>query len=97
MLFCIPTPPPPLLFPISYFQNAFIRFPWNIANTKNYSPALNLLYQVSSLSLLHFFYYYYFPQEKLQSTQTRRVYDESAGKDFTIAFPDVLLQLGLGR
>lgn len=44
-----------------------------------------------------FLFIYLFPQGKLQSTQTRRVYDESAGKAFTVAFPGVLLQLGLGR
>lgn len=38
-----------------------------------------------------------FFQEKLQNPENRRVYNESAGKALAVAFPDVLLQLGLGK
>lgn len=79
---------------------AWLDFLEILQHTKNCSPAENLLYQVSALLLLHFnffMFFFYFFQEKLQNPENRRAYNESAGRALAVAFPDVLLQLGLGK
>lgn len=64
-----------------------------LQHTQKITPQLRTLY----IKFQPFCCCISFFQEKLQNPENRRVYNESAGRALAVAFPDVLLQLGLGK
>lgn len=91
MLFYLPT----LFYEFfSHFKNGLIWFPWNIAT---YTQKLATQLRTFHSKFQPFCCYFFFFQEKLQNPETRRVHNESAGRALAVAFPDVLLQLGLSK